>query len=186
MIRRLLLAVSAAVSLLLATLVSVPAFAGGACGHGQTVMEGTGNTVEMSALCFSPVVLRVQPGDTVTFVNRDGIEHLVTGAAMAWGDARRLKVGESLTNRFDTAGIYPYTCLLHYGMSGAIVVGDGIASGRTAVANLRAGKVAATAAPAKQPGPASTPWPAIAIVMALLGIAAGYGVAGVRGAGKVL
>jgi plastocyanin len=184
MVRRLLLSLSAAASLLLAMLLSVPAFAGGGGCYGQGVLEGTGNTVEMSRMCFSPVVLRVQPGETVTFVNRDGLDHMITGAAMAWGDFTQLKAGESLRNRFVAPGIYPYTCKLHFGMSGAIVVGDGIASGTTAVANLRAGNVAAPSPPANQPAPGSTPWPAVAVATALLGIAVGYGVARLRAAAK--
>jgi plastocyanin len=175
MVRRLLLRLSAAAALLLAMLLSVPALAGGGC-YGQGVLEGTGNTVEMSRMCFSPMILRVQPGETVTFVNRDGLDHVVTGAAMAWGDFTQIKAGESLKNRFMAPGIYPYTCKLHYGMTGAIVVGDGIAPGTTTVANLRSGNVAATA-PANQPAPGSTPWPAVALATGLLAIAAGYGVA---------
>jgi hypothetical protein len=130
------------------------------------------------------VILRVQPGETVTFFNRDGLDHMVTGAAMAWGDFAQIKAGKSLKNRFMVPGIYPYACKLHFGMSGAIVVSDGIASGTTAVANLRAGNVAATAPPANRPAPGSTPWPAVAVATALLGIAVGYGVARFRAAPK--
>jgi hypothetical protein len=32
--------------------------------------------------------------------------------------------GQKISYTFDTAGIYPYACVLHPGMSGAIVVGD--------------------------------------------------------------
>jgi plastocyanin len=186
MVRRLLLSVSVAVFLLLAMLMSVPAFAGGGGCYGQGVLEGAGNTVEMSRMCFSPVILRVQPGETVTFVNRDGLDHMVTGAAMAWGDFAQIKAGKSLKNRFMVPGIYPYACKLHYGMTGVIVVGEGTASGTISVANLRAGDVAAAAAPANQPAPGSTPWPAVALATGLLGIAAGYGVARFRGAPKAL
>jgi plastocyanin len=183
MVRRLLLSLSAAAILILAVLLSVPAFAGGGGCYGQGVLEGTGNTVEMSRMCFSPVVLRVQPGETVTFVNHDGLDHMVTGAAMAWGDFTQIRAGESLKNRFMAPGIYPYTCKLHYGMTGAIVVGDGMAPGTTTVANLRGGNVAATAS-ANQPAPGSTPWPALALATGLLGIAAGYGVARFRAAAR--
>jgi hypothetical protein len=34
--------------------------------------------------------------------------------------------GETVSYRFDQDGVYPYSCLIHPGMVGAIVVGDGV------------------------------------------------------------
>jgi plastocyanin len=62
----------------------------------------------------------VTPGTEVTFVNRDQVPHAVTGAR--WGDATTMATGESVTHRFDEAGIRPFQCYLHPGMVGAIVV----------------------------------------------------------------
>lgn len=94
---------------------------GGGCYDGPT--EGTGATVEMSRMCFSPTVLRIEPGTEVTFVNRDPLAHVVRG--VGWGDGKQLGTGDRITHRFDEVGAFPYTCNLHPGMNGVIVVGDG-------------------------------------------------------------
>jgi hypothetical protein len=55
--------------------------------------------------------------------------HTVTGAGSSWGDYTELQAIASVEHRFDDAGVYPYFCLLHPGMIGAVVV-DG-AGGET-------------------------------------------------------
>ena len=68
-------------------------------------------------------------------MNRSSEEHLITGANGAWGDRDRpLAPGASVTARFDEPGVYPYTCALHRGMTGAVVVGDPGADAVTAAA----------------------------------------------------
>ncbi len=70
-------------ALLLAFLLgSVPASAGGGC-FGP-VSQGTGIKVDLTRICFSPTVLYVRPGDTVTWTNQDSFDHLVTGANLLW------------------------------------------------------------------------------------------------------
>ena len=103
---------------------SARAGGGGAC-RGSPVTEEQGTTVEMQENCFTPTILRVQPGETVTWVNGDAVPHTVTGASLAWGDYTNLVEGESVSHRFTSSGVYPYYCLLHSGMIGTIVVGDG-------------------------------------------------------------
>ena len=97
------------------------AMAGGGCHTGAT--QGEGDTVEMAKACFSPSVLRVDPGTEVTFVNRDPITHNVS--ATGWGTDRDMDEGDSFTATFADEGTFPYACMYHYGMTGAIVVGDG-------------------------------------------------------------
>ena len=98
--------------------------AGGAC-RGSPVIEEQGATVEMRENCFTPTILRVNPGETVTWVNADAALHTVTGANFAWGDYAELAEDESVSQRFTSSGVYPYYCFLHPGMIGTIVVGDG-------------------------------------------------------------
>jgi hypothetical protein len=77
-------------------------------------------------------VTTVDPGEPVTFVNSDdGITHNVGGSQ--WGHYEDMYPGDVFTVSFDEAGIYPFSCSYHLGMSGAIVVGDGegVASGET-------------------------------------------------------
>ena len=107
-----------------AVLLSNSARAGGAC-RGSPVTGEQGTTVEMQEDCFTPTILRVQLGETVTWVNGDAVPHTVTGANFSWGDYTELAEGESVSHRFTSSGIYPYYCFLHSGMIGTIVVGDG-------------------------------------------------------------
>lgn len=120
----LLAAVLAAGSQLLQT---SPAQAGGGCHSVAT--NGSGTTVEMKEMCFTPTVLHVKPGDTVTFVNRDQMQHTVTGTAFAFGSYTGLTPGESAVYKFTTNGVYAYSCIFHPGMTGAVVVGDGSGPG---------------------------------------------------------
>lgn len=98
------------------------ALAGSSCHREPTEAHTT--TVELSALCFTPTITHVQPGDTVEFVNRDSFAHNVVGHGVRWGGLDQLAGGQRATTVFDAAGIYPYTCTIHPGMVGAIVVDD--------------------------------------------------------------
>jgi plastocyanin len=114
----------------LLTIVTVPfvgsnASAGGGCFHGVAPTDGTGETVEMTGNCFQATVLHVEPGTTVTWVNRDAYAHTVTGVGGTWGDFSTLANGDSVSYRFDANGVYVYSCIIHPGMTGAVVVGDG-------------------------------------------------------------
>jgi plastocyanin len=104
------------------------AAAGDPCYHGYTIPPTTSeatSTVQLDPCAFLPTSARVAPGTAVAFVNRSGEAHLITGANGAWGDRDRpLAPGASVTVRFDEPGVYPYTCALHRGMTGAVVVGD--------------------------------------------------------------
>lgn len=107
----------------LGTLLAVPAVAGGGgCHRPQT--DEAGREVVMEENCFTPTILRVAPGDAVTFVNADSWAHTVTGAQLTWGSTADVAAGATVSHTFEQAGIYPYVCVLHPGMLGAVVVGD--------------------------------------------------------------
>ncbi len=101
-----------------------PAFAGGC---GQPATHGTGTTVAISEMCFRPSLLSVEPGATVTYVNRDPFAHNVGG--QLWGHFDDLEPGQRFRATFDAEGIYAFACTLHPGMTGAIIVGDGVGIG---------------------------------------------------------
>jgi plastocyanin len=107
------------------TMWAFPASAGGGCHGGAT--QGEGDEVAMSKACFTPSVLRVNPGTEVTFVNKDPVVHNVS--ATGWGYLEDMAEGEAFTATFDEPGVYPYACTYHAGMTGAIVVGDGTGAG---------------------------------------------------------
>ena len=103
---------------------AAPAAAGGGCFQPDT--QGTGTSVTLSAMCFSPTLLYVQPGATVTWKNEDGMRHVVSGTFSSWGSPATLEAGQSATHPFPTAGIFAYSCPLHYGMNAVVIVGDGV------------------------------------------------------------
>lgn len=105
--------------------------AGGGC-HSATMTDAAGVSVDLTNRCFEPTVIRVQPRDTVTWTNQDADPHTVTGVAQSWGTYDELVPGESVSYEFDQTGVFPYFCLLHPSMVGAVVVGDGSASAATA------------------------------------------------------
>ena len=103
--------------------------AGDPCYHGYTIPPTTSaatTTVNLEPCAFVPTAARVEPGATVTFANVSEMPHLVTGANASWGDRdAEIAPGASRSVTFDRAGIYPFSCALHRGMTGVIVVGDG-------------------------------------------------------------
>ncbi|MEM9434632.1 MAG: pseudoazurin [Pseudomonadota bacterium] len=81
---------------------------------------------------FSPTILRVAPGDTVTFLATDKGHNtaskrgMIPDGAEPWNSA----VDEELTVTLTVPGIYGYLCLPHYevGMVGLIVVGNDLSN----------------------------------------------------------
>jgi plastocyanin len=169
-----LLAVVAAATVVTAA----PASAGSGCHRRPT--EGRGGTLALTELCFSPTVLRVEPGAEVTVVNRDTIAHPLSrpGGAWYWD-------GESdtrTTGRLDRPGIYPFFCYAHPGMVGVVVVGDGQGAGAgisrvsaTGAAATEA-QAAGTAVPAAGGRPVAAfpaAWMVLVALAALVGAAVG-------------
>lgn len=141
------------------------ASAGGGCHGGVTEAEGT--RVELIGACFTPTTLFAEPGETITFVNRDDFEHNIT--ANDWGHFGDLQAGDRYTTSFKTDGIYAYACTYHPGMSGAIVVGRG-------GAGVADEPVTASAAPTSADGGSA----AAGAIGLLIGAAAGVGITAVR------
>lgn len=107
-----------------------PASASGGGGCGGPVTDDRGDLVVIKAFCFTPTILRVHPGTEVTFRNLDGrkygVSHNVLGSNASWGSFQSLnKRNPSVTYRFTEKGIYPFACVIHPGMIGAVVVGGG-------------------------------------------------------------
>lgn len=75
----------------------------------------------MVEACFRPGAVALSPGETLTITNDDPMLHNLYGPGWFAGD---LAPGASMSRRFDRAGTYTFACLLHAGMTGAIVVGD--------------------------------------------------------------
>ena len=119
----------AALALLALAAIAAPTIveAGGGChgdGNGDSAhMAADGTTVIRMDVCtFAPTVSRVPVGTTVRFLNTSTIDHAVVGRLATWG-SDVLSPGTEFSQTFEAAGTYPYTCPLHAGMVGAIVVG---------------------------------------------------------------
>jgi plastocyanin len=101
--------------------------AGGGChgaGDPAAPTDAASSIVRIETCAFGPTVNRVPVGTSVTFVNSDRIPHNVIGVAAGWGSDKDLDVGAAFSQRFLTAGVFPYACTLHPGMNGAVVVGE--------------------------------------------------------------
>lgn len=103
-------------------LIAGSASAGGGC-HRPTT-EGSSQVVSLVNACFDQTITRVPVGTRVTWVNKDPLAHVVVGQGFHWGTEAQLQQGDRFSTIFRVAGIHPYTCWLHPGMNGAVVVGD--------------------------------------------------------------
>jgi plastocyanin len=128
---------------------------GGGCGGPVTDERGT--TVPIRNYCFTPTILRVQPGASVTWINRDRAPHTVLGANASWGGYEVLKRGRAVTHRFTRPGVYPYVCTYHVGMVGAVVVGDAAASGAIGTTTAAGPVTPATSSTAETEAVTSSP-----------------------------
>jgi plastocyanin len=159
--------------LLLAGLAAPPAtLAGDPCFHSTArPAPTTGSTVAIAIgdCVFAPTVTYVPVGSTVEWTNTSFQSHEVVGAHLTWGaHDKLLEKGDTIGWTFDKAGVYAYSCMLHPGMSGAIVVGDIAASTDSSKPEAAAGAAATTSAP---PPPTSENGAAIAPVAVVGGAA---------------
>jgi plastocyanin len=173
--------------LALGTLSAPTVSAGDPCFHGYVIppaTTGSGTDIKLMPCSFEPTVTTVGVGTEVTFHNGPDYTHLITGANQAWGSRDiEVKPNETISYTFDQAGVYPYACALHVGMSGAIVVGDpaeALAAGTTDGARTGSGSGItdgavndatnlAPATTAAEANAATTTW----LPLVILGIGAG-------------
>jgi hypothetical protein len=69
---------------------------------------------------FSPSVISITAGNSITWLNSDVVGHTTTSDTSLWNVS--LGPGQSYTRTFATAGTFPYTCTVHSGMSGRVIV----------------------------------------------------------------
>ena len=92
-----------------------------------TSQPGTTVTVNAQDDYFEPKTLNIQPGATVTWVNRGQHAHTVTFDVGR--DSGDIAPGGSFSATFPHAGTYQYHCHHHKDMRGTVVVGQGSGSG---------------------------------------------------------
>jgi plastocyanin len=135
-----------------------------------------GPSVPMETCAFTPTILYVEPGQKIIWVNQDPVPHTVTGALLSWGSESAIQRGETVSYRFDEAGVYPYYCIFHPGMAGAVVVGEVDATEKAVEPIVGDGLEAAASAPRDPPSaqPAadvgiSTGWAMPIVLLSLAG-----------------
>ena len=79
--------------------------------------------VKIDNFSFSPAVLTVPAGTTVTWTNRDDIPHTVVSSDDPKAfKSKVLDTDEKFTFTFSKPGAYPYFCSVHPKMVGKVVV----------------------------------------------------------------
>ena len=106
------------------------------------------NNGARGAMVFEPALVKVAPGDTVTFVATDKGHNaeIISGMIPAGAAPFKGKMNQNLTVKFTKAGVYGYKCMPHYGMGmvGAVIVGDPAANAAQAKAVSHPGKAKQT------------------------------------------
>lgn len=86
------------------------------------------NKGKAGMMVFEPALVKVAPGDTVTFVPTDKSHNAESIAGMLPPGAAPFKgkMNAPIKVTFSKAGVYGYKCLPHYGMGmvGVVVVGN--------------------------------------------------------------
>jgi plastocyanin len=77
--------------------------------------------VSIKNRAFSPTPLRIKKGESVTWKNRDDIDHTVDAEDGSFSSGT-IKSGKTFTHTFKKAGKYAYSCHLHPRMKGMIIV----------------------------------------------------------------
>lgn len=77
------------------------------------------NTVTIQDYSFSPNVITVKVGETVTWFNGDGVVHTVKSTDFT---SPNIKNQESFKFQFTKVGTYEYSCGVHPYMKGKVVV----------------------------------------------------------------
>ncbi|MEO7713190.1 MAG: plastocyanin/azurin family copper-binding protein [Gemmatimonadaceae bacterium] len=128
----------------------------------------TGASVTTPSNTFSPAIVTINAGETVTWFF-SGTVHNVTfnGAAPTGGNIPDQQVGASVSRTFPTAGTHNYECTRHSGMTGTVIVQGTTAGVFTSLrltpataTMLPGGTVQLTATPLDQNGTAMTGLPA--------------------------
>ena len=79
-------------------------------------------TVKIDNFTFTPQVITIPAGTTVTWVNDDDAPHTVVADDHKSFRSKPLDTGESYSFTFMSAGTFPYFCSIHPHMTGKVVV----------------------------------------------------------------
>ena len=92
--------------------------------------SATPAVVTIKDFAFTPSVVNIPVGGSVTFKNLDQAAHTATDSNHSF-DSGNLDTGKSWTYTFPKAGTFKYVCSYHPSMHGTIVVGNSAAPSST-------------------------------------------------------
>lgn len=94
---------------------------------GVNAVAAETHTITARSTAYDPVVLKIEPGDTVKWVNMTGhFNEFEAGNIPEGVEPWITQMGNDVSYTFDVEGIYVYKCPPHFamGMVGAIIVGE--------------------------------------------------------------
>lgn len=85
-----------------------------------TETSKTGSTtIDIQNFSFNPGTLTVKTGSTVTWTNRDSVNHQIKSDTF---NSAPLGTNQTYSFTFTTAGTYNYSCAIHPSMTGTVIV----------------------------------------------------------------
>jgi len=91
-------------------------------------LPGTGPTITIQNLAFTPATITVPRGTIVTWMNQDSVNHLIVSDAQgsvaqgALFTSSSLPKGAGYSFKFNNPGTFPYHCSIHPSMKGTVIV----------------------------------------------------------------
>ena len=79
-------------------------------------------TIDISSFAYSPAVVTVKVGTTVTFTDEESVEHTATSNTEGLFDTGTLRKGQSMRLKMNKVGTFSYHCSFHAFMHGTIKV----------------------------------------------------------------
>jgi plastocyanin len=101
---------------------SPPAKSTGTGSAGTTATATATAKVRIVNFTFTPNLVTVKVGGTVTWTQVDSVGHSVESTTGAWKTSNVLQPGQTFSHTFTKAGTYPYICGVHNYMMGTVKV----------------------------------------------------------------
>ena len=83
--------------------------------------EAPAAAVSIDNFAFNPATIRIKPGTTVTWTNRDDIPHVVLFSVLKLR-SKVMDTDQTFSQLFDAPGSFDYFCALHPHMKGKVIV----------------------------------------------------------------
>lgn len=153
------------IELILASILLISSISLGICADPS---QAAVSTVEIKSFSFQPESITVQVGGTVSWVNRDSVDHTVTSEEGTFNSGNIMSGGE-FKFTFTKPGTYNYRCSIHPSMTGVVTVTSDVQSNGQSTVTLSNTTQPAPTNAAKTPASASKQ-PGFEVFFALTGL----------------